>query len=71
LVDSFAHRSFHAQIKQKPGHPPPSALKLLKSDPDGGAGAERGNQGALRQNIQGTIESEGGALRSVRPEYFP
>jgi iron(III) transport system substrate-binding protein len=40
-------------------------------DPDGGAGAERGNQGALRQNIQGAIDSEGGALRSVRPEYFP
>jgi iron(III) transport system substrate-binding protein len=40
-------------------------------DPDRGAGAERGNQGALRQNIQGAIDSEGGALRSVRPEYFP
>ena len=33
LVDKFAHRSFHAQIKEKPGHPPLSALKLLKSDP--------------------------------------
>ena len=33
LVDNFAHRSFHAQIKEKPGHPPLSALKLLKSDP--------------------------------------
>jgi len=33
LVDSFAHRSFHAQVKEKPGHPPLSALKLLKSDP--------------------------------------
>jgi iron(III) transport system substrate-binding protein len=33
LVDGFAHRSFHAQIKEKPGRPPLSALKLLKSDP--------------------------------------
>lgn len=66
----FRSPSFHAQIKEKPGHPPLSALKLLKSDPDGAAGAERGNQGALRQNIQGVIDSEGGALRSVCPEYF-
>ena len=33
LVDTFAHRSFHAQIKEKPGRPLLSALKLLKSDP--------------------------------------
>jgi iron(III) transport system substrate-binding protein len=33
LVDNFAHRSFHAQIKERPGHTPLSALKLLKSDP--------------------------------------
>src|ERR1700730_3369464 len=33
LVDNYAHRSFHAQIKEKPGHPPLSSLKLLKSDP--------------------------------------
>src|SRR3984885_14034169 len=33
LVDTFAHRSFHALVKEKPGHPPLSALKLLKSDP--------------------------------------
>jgi iron(III) transport system substrate-binding protein len=33
LVDNYAHRSFHALIKEKPGHPPLSALKLLKSDP--------------------------------------
>ena len=33
LVDNFAHRSFHAQVKEKPGHQPLSALKLLKSDP--------------------------------------
>jgi iron(III) transport system substrate-binding protein len=33
LVDNFAHRSFHAQVKEKPGRPPLSALKLLKSDP--------------------------------------
>lgn len=33
LVDTFAHRSFHAQVKEKPGHTPLSALKLLKADP--------------------------------------
>jgi len=33
LVDEFAHRSFHAQVKEKPGHKPLSELKLLKSDP--------------------------------------
>ena len=33
LVDDYAHRSFHAQIKEKAGRQPLSALKLLKSDP--------------------------------------
>jgi iron(III) transport system substrate-binding protein len=33
LVDEFAHRSFHSQIREKPGRQPLSALKLLKSDP--------------------------------------
>jgi len=33
LVDNYALRSFHAQVKEKPGHPPLSSLKLLKSDP--------------------------------------
>src|SRR5437899_1743767 len=33
LVDTYAHRSFHAQVKEKGGHVPLSALKLLKSDP--------------------------------------
>jgi len=33
LADEFAHRSFHAQVKEKPGHVPLSALKLLKADP--------------------------------------
>jgi iron(III) transport system substrate-binding protein len=33
LVDEFAHRSFHAQVKDKPGRQPLSAIKLLKSDP--------------------------------------
>jgi iron(III) transport system substrate-binding protein len=32
-VDNYAHRSFHAQIKEKPGHRPLSALKWLNSDP--------------------------------------
>ena len=33
LVDVYAHRSFHAQVKEKGGHVPLSELKLLKSDP--------------------------------------
>lgn len=33
LVDGFAHRSFHAHIKEKAGHTPLSSLKLLKADP--------------------------------------
>ena len=33
LVDTFAHRSFHAQVKEKGGHIPLSDLKLLKADP--------------------------------------
>lgn len=33
LVDTFAHRSFHAQVKEKGGHVPLAELKLLKSDP--------------------------------------
>ena len=33
LVDEFAHRSFHGQVKEKAGRQPLSALKLLKSDP--------------------------------------
>jgi iron(III) transport system substrate-binding protein len=33
LVDGFAHRSFHAQVKEKGGRVPLSSLKLLKADP--------------------------------------
>jgi iron(III) transport system substrate-binding protein len=33
LVDGFAHRSFHSQVKEKGGHVPLSSLKLLKADP--------------------------------------
>src|SRR5258708_30839662 len=33
LVDSYAHRSFHALVKERAGHVPLSTIKLLKSDP--------------------------------------
>ncbi len=33
LVDVFAHRSFHAQVKEKGAHIPLAGLKLLKADP--------------------------------------
>ena len=58
LVDNFAHRSFHAQIKEKPGRQPLSALKLLEVRSRRGAGAERGHQGALRQAVQGVRPQE-------------
>jgi iron(III) transport system substrate-binding protein len=33
FLDGFAHRSFHALVKEKPGRTPLSAVKLLKADP--------------------------------------
>jgi iron(III) transport system substrate-binding protein len=33
LVDTYALRSVHALVKEKPGHTPLSAVKLLKADP--------------------------------------
>src|SRR5882757_3653464 len=33
LVDVFAHRSFHALVKERAGHVPLSSIKLLKADP--------------------------------------
>jgi iron(III) transport system substrate-binding protein len=33
FVDGFAHRSFHALVKEKPGRMPLSVVKLLKADP--------------------------------------
>jgi iron(III) transport system substrate-binding protein len=33
LVDTFAHRSFHELVKERPGHVPLSTIKLLRADP--------------------------------------
>src|SRR4051812_45884392 len=33
LVDVFAHRSFHAMVKEKSGHVPLAQIKLLRADP--------------------------------------
>ena len=33
LLDAFAHRSFHALVKEKPGRTPLSAVKMLRADP--------------------------------------
>jgi iron(III) transport system substrate-binding protein len=33
LADEFAHRSFHADVKEEAGHVPLSKLKMLKADP--------------------------------------
>jgi iron(III) transport system substrate-binding protein len=33
FVDTFAHRSFHGLVKDRPGRAPLSDIKLLKADP--------------------------------------
>ena len=33
LIDGFAHRSFRALVKEKPGRAPLSSFKLLHADP--------------------------------------
>ncbi|HEX2653182.1 MAG TPA: substrate-binding domain-containing protein [Xanthobacteraceae bacterium] len=33
FIDAYAHRSFHALTKERPGQAPLSSIKLLKSDP--------------------------------------
>jgi iron(III) transport system substrate-binding protein len=33
LADDYAHRSFHAQVKEKPGRTPLSEIKLLRAPP--------------------------------------
>ena len=33
FLDAFAHRSFHALVKEKPGRTPLSAVKVLHADP--------------------------------------
>ena len=33
LVDEFAHRSFHTEVKPRAGQKPMSEVKMLKSDP--------------------------------------
>ena len=55
LVDDYAHRSFHAQVKEKPGHVPLSEIKLLKAPTRRGAGAERSDQGALFEDFRGVM----------------
>jgi iron(III) transport system substrate-binding protein len=35
MVDPFAHRSFHALVREKPGRPLLSEIKLMKADPAG------------------------------------
>ena len=73
LVDVFAHRSFHAQVKEKGGHIPLASLKLLKADPAAGAGAERGDQGALFQAFRGVsdLHFATGSKKKRRPAGAP
>jgi len=33
FIDAFAHRSFHALVKEKPGRTPLSAVKVIHADP--------------------------------------
>ena len=67
LVDTFAHRSFHAQIKEKPGHIPLSEIKLLKARPRAGAGAERDDQGEVQQAVRGVRRGASSSLRTQVP----
>ena len=57
LVDKFAHRSFHAEVKPRAGQTPMSEVKMLKSDPVQRAGAKRRDQGALREAVSGLSAS--------------
>ncbi len=47
LADDYAHRSFHAQVKEKPGRTPMSTLKLLKSDPPRCSGRAKRSRRAI------------------------
>jgi iron(III) transport system substrate-binding protein len=33
FIDGFVHRSLHAEVKEKPGRVPLSAIKILRADP--------------------------------------
>jgi len=65
LVDNFAHRSFHAAIKEKPGRQPLSAFEIAEVRSRRRAGAERGHQGALRQAFQGVISFGRGGVGTI------
>ena len=52
LVDVFAHRSFHAQVKEKGEHIPLAQSEIAQGRSRPGAGAKRGDQGALRQDLR-------------------
>ncbi len=57
LVDDYALRSFHAQVKEKPGHIAAVAIETAEGRSGrGSAGAERGHQGALFQDFRGVMQ---------------
>ncbi len=81
LVDNYAHRSFHAPGQGEAGSPAAVGAQVVEVRSGGGAGAERGHQGALRQAVQGLTEpivsgslhkiSSPDARRVIRRFKFP
>ena len=53
LVDVFAHRSFHVQVREKGEHVPLAEFEAAQGRPGAGAGPERGDQGAVFQAFPG------------------
>jgi iron(III) transport system substrate-binding protein len=55
LVDTFAHRSFNAQVKKEARPHPVVCDKVAEGRPRPGAGAKRDDQSALQQAVRGVM----------------
>ena len=69
LADDYAHRSFHAQVKEKAGHTPLSGDQTAQGRSRRGAGAERSDQGALYEDFRGVIRRRQNKRRSFRSAF--
>ena len=58
LVDEFAHRSFHAQVKERAGQTPMSSLKMLKADPAAVQAASEEIKARYAKIVQGLRREE-------------
>ncbi len=70
LVDEFAHRSFHALVKERAGQTPISEPETAEGRPGRGAGGERGDQGALFQGFPGVGGGAGATWSIVLSRFF-